>query len=748
VRRTFALGAVAGLLIAWNWLRMEHDTSDGEALLILLLAITPALVRAVRLRIAASAIAFLVAAGIAFDVGPGIHFSGRVLSRFGQGFVDFYDVPLPFDAGTHPRMHGTVLLAVFAFTLATSLAVAAQRPRAASLALLVGAGWPATLLGGGDFLRGAAILAGLLVLLVGIRQRPRVLGYAPAAGLAVVLLALAASSSPALARHGFVNWQSWDFYTRPAKPVSVSYVWNSDYSGLHFPRKPTVVLKIKAPSRPQYWRAVTLDDVVGGRWLEDAAPQQPTNGYIGEPGLVPRVAQQRSNWVDQQVHVEALNDTHVVAASVPMQLDAPKLGLLLYDPSGMVFVERGLHRGDSYAAWSYEPEPSPQELARSKPRYPQVISAQFKYLAVDQKVYAQPFGTPGRRGAIEWLFAHSIYAPKLDPYRPLYLRAEEIAGDAKSPYAAAVALESWFRRGDFLYDPHPAKPPAGVPPLVDFVMRTKAGYCQHFAGAMALMLRYLGVPARVAAGFSSGQYDRSKSEWIVTDHDAHEWVEAWFKGWGWVPFDPTPDRGGLAGAYSVSSRTFDATAAALVLASKDGLKGFQQHRGELGFAQEPLRLGPDTPDLTLPKVVSAAEPHSRAPGFLRLVFYIAAALVLAIALAKLFLRRSRYLTRDPRRLAGACRKELRDVLLDQLVDVPPSVTLSELALLAEAELGVSAAAFGAHGTAARFAPPGSAREAARELRRAMRQLRRDVRRELTRFERLRGLLSLRSLGLA
>ena len=82
------------------------------------------------------------------------------------------------------------------------------------------------------------------------------------------------------------------------------------------------------------------------------------------------------------------------------------------------------------------------------------------------------------------------------------------------------------------------------------------------------------------------------------------------------------------------------------------------------------------------------------------------------------------------------------------MDVPPSVTLSELALLAEAELGVSAAAFGAHGTAARFAPPGYAREAARELRRAMRQLRRDVRRELTRLERLRGLLSLRSLGLA
>jgi hypothetical protein len=261
------------------------------------------------------------------------------------------------------------------------------------------------------------------------------------------------------------------------------------------------------------------------------------------------------------------------------------------------------------------------------------------------------------------------------------------------------------------------------------------------------MLRYLGVPARVAAGFSSGQFDKSKGQWVVTDHDAHEWVEAWFEGWGWVPFDPTPGRGGLAGAYSVSSRTFDATGAALVLAGKEGLKAFARRQLDLGFPQSQLRLSPDTPDLRA-RPVAIATSHSRTPGFLRLLLYVAAGLVAAIFLAKLLLRRSRYLTRDPRRLAAACRNELRDVLLDQLVDVPASATLADLAALAEAELGVSAAAFGLHGTAARFAPPGYAREAARELRRTMRQLRRDMRRELTGFERVRGLLSLRSLGLA
>ena len=116
--------------------------------------------------------------------------------------------------------------------------------------------------------------------------------------------------------------------------------------------------------------------------------------------------------------------------------------------------------------------------------------------------------------------------------------------------------------------------------------------------------------------------------------------------------------------------------------------------------------------------------------------------------AKLALRRSRYLTRDPRRLAGACRKELRDVLLDQQVEVPPSATVRELAELVSAEFGVQAAEFGLHADAARFGPADGAREAARATRRDLRRLRRGLRRELTRFERVRGLLSLRSLGLA
>src|SRR5204863_2355213 len=149
-------------------------------------------------------------------------------------------------------------------------------------------------------------------------------------------------------------------------------------------------------------------------------------------------------------------------------------------------------------------------------------------------------------------------------YKPLYAQARRVVGNAQSPYAAVLALESWLRgTGGFTYTQHP--PLARAEPLLDFVVRTKRGYCQHFAGAMALMLRYLGVPARVAEGFVSGTYDRSTGTWTVTDHDAHAWVEVWFDGYGWLPFDPTPGRGFLSAPYSVSSPQFRVPAAARIV---------------------------------------------------------------------------------------------------------------------------------------------------------------------------------------
>ena len=89
---------------------------------------------------------------------------------------------------------------------------------------------------------------------------------------------------------------------------------------------------------------------------------------------------------------------------------------------------------------------------------------------------------------------------------------------------------------------------------------------------MAVMLRMLGIPARVAVGFTSGTH-ATDGEWVVTDHEAHAWVEVWFAGIGWIPFDPTPGRGTLGGEYTFASGS-EAAVAAL-------------RRGELGRATTP-----------------------------------------------------------------------------------------------------------------------------------------------------------------
>jgi transglutaminase-like putative cysteine protease len=736
-------------LLAWSWLRLESGSDAGVALLVALLALLPPLVPQRRWRAATVAVALVLTCAVAFDVGLTLSFPGRVLGRFGDGFLEFYDVQIPFDPGAHPRMHGVLLVAFFAFTLAVALAAAAWRPGLVAFALVVGVGWPGTLLPGFDLFRGGLLLVTVLAATTVLRRGPvRGVGTAIAAGAVVLIAALAASSSPAFAKRAFLGWQHWDLYTKPAKPVDVSYVWDSSYRDLTFRGKPTTVLRVKAGPQQHYWRVSVLNTVEGGRWFEEIAPQVGASEPIGEPGLIPSRERQVSGWEEEKVTVEALRDHRLAGGSIPVRFQpGGSVGQVQYDPTGVAYASQPLQRGDTYDVWSYAPSPSPAQLAASKPVYGRPI-ADGKYREIQPRVYPKLFGAPGRARYVHYLLTDYARADELRPYAGLYSLAEQVAGGAQSPYAAAVALERWFRfAGGFVYDQHPQQPPAGVPPLEWFVTRGKSGYCQHFAGAMALMLRYLGIPSRVGVGFGSGRYDRDHHEWIVSDRDAHMWVEVWFNGWGWLPFDPTPGTNGVAGAYSTSSPNFDVGATARVLASSHGLRRFGSLAAELGFSGKP-RTSPDVPQLGAVPASATLAPRGHDWGLLRLLAFAAAGVLVVLVAAKLVVRRSRFMTNDPRRLAAACRKELRDFLRDQGVDVPRSATLRELAGLVESEFGVEASAFGLHATAARFGPRTGAREAARAMRRDLRAVRRGLRRELTRYERTRGLLSLRSLGLA
>jgi len=125
---------------------------------------------------------------------------------------------------------------------------------------------------------------------------------------------------------------------------------------------------------------------------------------------------------------------------------------------------------------------------------------------------------------------------KLDPRIPQL--AQKITVTADNPYDKSVLLESYLRR-NFGYTLNLAGKP-GADPLAQFLFVTKAGHCEYFASAMAVMLRTLAIPSREVNGFLPGEFNDLAGDYIVRASDAHSWVEAYFPGSGWVTFDPTP----------------------------------------------------------------------------------------------------------------------------------------------------------------------------------------------------------------
>ncbi|WP_229758566.1 transglutaminase family protein [Peterkaempfera bronchialis] len=119
--------------------------------------------------------------------------------------------------------------------------------------------------------------------------------------------------------------------------------------------------------------------------------------------------------------------------------------------------------------------------------------------------------------------------------------ALQVTKDAATPYDKAVALQDWFAHsGQFTYDTE-VEAGTGVNAITRF-LRDKEGFCVHFSATMAAMARALGIPARVAVGFTSGSLE-SGDTWVVGSKDAHAWPELYFEGAGWLRFEPTPSRG-------------------------------------------------------------------------------------------------------------------------------------------------------------------------------------------------------------
>src|SRR5580700_6417600 len=135
-----------------------------------------------------------------------------------------------------------------------------------------------------------------------------------------------------------------------------------------------------------------------------------------------------------------------------------------------------------------------------------------------------------------------LQLPGLDSRIPRL--AAQITGSASNSYDKAVAVERYLRTHYGYTLQLPQKPVAD--PLANFLFERKQGHCEYFASSMAVMLRTLQIPARVVNGFRSDEFNDLTGNYVVRAKNAHSWVEAYFPGYGWVTFDPTP--GGAGGS--------------------------------------------------------------------------------------------------------------------------------------------------------------------------------------------------------
>ncbi|MGO9081530.1 MAG: transglutaminaseTgpA domain-containing protein [Streptosporangiaceae bacterium] len=272
--------------------------------------------------------------------------------------------------------------------------------------------------------------------------------------------------------------------------------------------------------------------------------------------------------------------------------------------------------------------------------------------------------------------------------------AYKITKHAQTPYAKALALQDWFlRTGHFTYTLHPDLPSSSAG-LVDFLTRQRAGFCQQFAFAMATLARLLGIPARVAIGYTGGTR-QPDGRWLVTTGDAHAWPELYFDGIGWLRFEPTP--GGAAGqgtatppAYASGSAIAQQAGTGPATAPSDTSPA-KSNPGESGTG---TKLGGHR-GLRITGPVSAgaaAQARSSFPVALVVVIALALACLLPGAVRWMSRRRRWAAARTDAGLAHAAWRELRADLADYRVAVRVSDSPRALAARVAADCGLDKAA--------------------------------------------------------
>jgi transglutaminase-like putative cysteine protease len=327
------------------------------------------------------------------------------------------------------------------------------------------------------------------------------------------------------------DYRSFDWF---GGGKTIVYDWNHSYGPLTWPRDGTTLLNVKA-SQPLYWKTEALDRFDGLRWLRvregpgTEVPDLPTR-------LKPRG--QRWNYYEYnprwdrhiRVTVRSLRSDLVVGPGTIYEVGGG--GATATADDGTTFrLDEPLEKGDSYTVSAYAPKPTEAQMRGAPTGYPADLARYTELQLPGQPAVAVALrgdafsGTPGADRAL----ARS-------PYSEVYRLARRLTAGAPTSYDAVARVQRYLQRR-YTYD---ETPPRRSVPLAAFLLRDRVGYCQQFSGAMALMLRMVGIPSRVATGFTPGSYNSDSGEFRVRDLDAHSWVEVFMTGIGWVTFDPTP----------------------------------------------------------------------------------------------------------------------------------------------------------------------------------------------------------------
>lgn len=289
----------------------------------------------------------------------------------------------------------------------------------------------------------------------------------------------------------------------------------------------TPVFRLKTTDGTQYLMSVSYDQYDGSRnWSnstqQDTANKANTVSYDGSQDLAP---------VTQTVTV--LNPPgeerpYLFGAS---QIAATGQGteLVSNKSDGEVVswlrTNGKLAAGDVYSLVSY------------------VSTASLATLRTVPMPAASPTLDPGFTGSVPvTYFSPSVLATYTKLPANLNARiktlALQITRNASTMYDKVAALETYLR-ANYTYNASITAPPPGVEATAWFLFNSKNGYCNYFAAAMTLLARELGIPARIAAGYTNGTLDSKTGERDINGTEAHAWTQVYFAGYGWINFEPS-----------------------------------------------------------------------------------------------------------------------------------------------------------------------------------------------------------------